>query len=168
MHSRIFELTPTCLPRDEQLSEPQLEELESEVRGSIPPHIDYFQELQQTGARADSIQWLHEFLEAKEPFCTFDEKKETIVFHPGFRNAFFAHRFEELKQAVEKLTLDQFSQENDTNDGLSVYRLKKMVETTDGFYVFGEGGYLQTLDTFVRELQYNTTYYIGGILDYHS
>ena len=90
-----------------------------------------------------------------------DTEIESITFLPGFKRAYFNGRFERLRQQINSMTIDDFT------DSLRVYGLEKLIENKFGFYICSEDN-LQTIDDFIRDLpDREITYYFGNTLDYH-
>ena len=90
-----------------------------------------------------------------------DIEIESITFLPGFKRAYFNGRFERLRQQINSMTIDDFT------DSLRVYGLKELIENKFGFYICSEDN-LQTMDNFVRELpDREVTYYFGNTINYH-
>ncbi len=90
-----------------------------------------------------------------------DIEIESITFLPGFKRAYFNGRFERLRQQINSMTIDDFT------DSLRVYGLKELIENKFGFYICSEDN-LQTMDNFVRKLpDREVTYYFGNTIDYH-
>ncbi len=86
---------------------------------------------------------------------------ESITFLSGFKRAYFNGRFEKLRQQINSMTIDDFT------NSLRVYGLEKLIENKFSFYICSENN-LQTIDDFIRDLpDREITYYFGNTLDYH-
>ena len=86
-----------------------------------------------------------------------------LTFRPGFKEAFFARRFEEFKKRSEDSKLVNFL------DTMFIYSLRQCMESTHGIYIADENLEYQTFDEFVRRLDpgRDTDYWLGSTLDYH-
>lgn len=154
MHSRVFQLSKEALTEDDYINEFDLHDC------FIGPIADYVVD---TSDRIDDLEWLESFI--GKYGAVIDHEKETVYFPFGFKKAFFKDRFEEFKKSVKKVTLEQFAGV-EFGGALAMYQIETLIENKYGFYIYLE--YPKTLDSFVRELDEDTTYYIGAILDYHA
>ncbi len=85
---------------------------------------------------------------------------DTIIFKTGFKKQYFQSRLNQLKQMVAKTTLEQFM------NSVYAYDLSTLIEDRFGFYIYDDD-YWQTFDDFARDLEEDTIYYIGSVIDYH-
>ena len=60
------------------------------------------------------------------------------------------------------MSLDEFS-----TDSMKIYQLKQNVDGGSGFYIYSADFGWETLDSFIRCMEEDEAYYIGGIIDYH-
>jgi hypothetical protein len=52
-----------------------------------------------------------------------------------------------------------------SSDDLELWSLQQLIENKYGFYIFTN--HYEPLDSFVRQLQGEEKYFIGGTIDYH-
>ena len=156
MHSRIFQL------RKEKEKEFGRIELGSFV-GDI---ADYILPVSDTQRYLD-INWLKDYLEKFN--ITVDTEEEKITFNKGSKIKYFKERFSKFKKAAQDVTLEDFAGVSSLSFA-KLYNVKDAIEDKYGFYIYkdGEGGHLQTLDSFIRGVEVGSTYYIGTIIDYHA
>ena len=124
--------------------------------GFIGPIADY---VSNECNREEDIAWFMQ-LYGKHG-VVFDKDKECFIFKEGFKESYFKDRYDKIKDDMHNLTLEEFS-----SDPNKVYMIKRYVEERFGFYVYFD--HAETLDSFVRELEYDTEYYVGETIDYHS
>lgn len=154
MHSRIFEISESSfIDKDDHYF------FDFEDLGSMPSGVDYVVE---TENREDDIEWLRDIMSHYKGI-TFDD--ESFIVSTDFKNEYFEKRFKDLKERVEELTLEEFSDEN--KGMMELYYIKKAIEDRLGFRVFNYNYGNMSFDTFVRHMKPNVRYYIGGIGDYH-
>ena len=152
MHSRIIELSKEPINVDERICESDYYD-----NGFIGSNADYVAPCDRT----DAINWICGFLKNKDAITEFDTNK--IVFSEDVKEKFFRDKFNEFKKLTSEITFEQFAGEND----FQLYLIKQSIEDTSGFYVHYDG-YYWTLDCFIRIcVEDNSTWYIGGALDYH-
>lgn|SRR5699024_7753412 len=154
MHSRIYQISKEPIVKDDYVSEDLFYD-------EIFNHVaDYVTE--ETN-REDDINWLVGSL-SDLPY-TFNQDEKSIVFHPGFKEAYFESDFIKFKSLTANMTLDSFS--NNNIDGMNLYRIIKCINDKFGFYTIDDDNMVQTMDEFIRDIEENTKYFIGGTLDYH-
>lgn len=115
--------------------------------------------------------WLIEVLVNQRHIDTslfdIDDKELTIKFKPGFKEAYFRDKWETLIKNVIG-TPDAFEQFCGINDRTDfAYRCKKLINEEYGFYVADEYGSYETLDDFIRRINYDETYKCFASCDYH-
>ena len=97
-----------------------------------------------------------------------DENGRGVVFHDGFRQAFFAAGYSAFQDALialkEKTTLEAFIQGQIWQE---LYDLNMAYDNEAGFYIQNDELGLKTLSRFVRLMKTEAKYYFGGTLDYH-
>lgn len=165
MHSRIFEL------RNKQITEEDRYLFSYEDMEYLPSGIDYLMDLSEEcegesleKLRQENIQWLFDFLRRISDKVTL--KNDALRFKEGFREEYFSLRYTELKELVKNLSLTAFVSD-DVPESMDLYRIENAIEDRYSFYVLREGYGYQTLDRFVRTVEYDKDYHIGGIGDYH-
>ena len=157
MHSRIFQLsTKGKISKDDYINEEGLNNPESSGSWFINSIADYVTE---SNDRKDDIKWLLDTIESYG--IEFNEQEEYIIFKKGFIENYFKERYNMFKEEVENLTLKNFI------DFFQACKLKSLIMEKYTFYInCGRLG-LVSMDTFVRALEEDVKYYIGGTLDYH-
>lgn len=165
MHSRIFQLSHEPLTKDEYIDENTFYDGYEYFLG---PVADYISDDTQ---RDEDIDWLNEVLfNSMNDVDLFEINKELgyIVFKKGFKESYFEASFNKLKELVAKLELSDFIKHS--NSRFNPYILENLIEDKFGFYIYLDcyGGFLNTLDDFLRGAELDTKYYFGATLDYHS
>lgn len=150
MHSRIFQLSTRPISESNYITESLF------YNGFVGNIADY---VSNDVDRDKDIEW---FISTIEIYgAEYNKADESILFTRGFKEKYFEHRFNRLKKIISTMTLEDF-----TRSGVWVYEIEKLVDDKFGFYIYE--GHLQTLDEFVRCLETEVAFYIGGIIDYHS
>lgn len=159
MHSRIFQLTLDPLDSADFLNAYSLDY----DHWLFQRIADYAGEDEN---RQISVQWLKESLTFNNPHIEWRE--DSFILHEGFLASFFATRYERFKQQLAELargaSLDSFV---GWDVGRALLELSRLEEDEYGFYVYDELGDIVTLDSFLRNAELDTPYYIGGTVDYH-
>jgi len=151
MHSRIIQLSEEPLHKDDFITESDF--YESFV-GSVD---DYVADIDDS-EREEDIKWLMSCL---EPYgVKLDKEEESIVFPKGFKQRYFEERFKKFKETVNGMTLNDFC------DSIKAWQLSQIIEKKFDFYIYVS--YPQPLDDFIRDLEEEKKYFIGGIVDYHA
>lgn len=171
MHSRIFELSAQQMHPDDYVQKDYFYGYDGIVNGFTGHIADHVSD---EVDRDESIEWLIKYLQnnAGKKYFTFNEEEGYIVFHKGFKTAYFRERYQKFKRIANNLTLDEFSGEGSAPIEyiLKLADLKNLIQKTHGFYVLRKddgSNVIQTLDSFVRHSVYHKRYYIGGVMDYH-
>lgn len=99
-------------------------------------------------------------------FLDIDNKDLTIKFNPGFKEAYFRENWETFIKNVIGYpdAFDQFCGNKQTD---FAYRCKNLLSEEYGFYVSDEYGCYETLDDFIRRVNYDKTYKCFKSVDYH-
>ena len=112
--------------------------------------------------------WLIECIvfETDAALINIDDKELTIQFRPGFKEAYFRKKWETLVKNVIGApdAFDQFCGNKHTDFS---YRCRKLLSKEFGFYVADEYGSYETLDDFIRGVDYDKTYKVFASVDYH-
>ena len=157
MHSRIFQLsTKGKISKDDYINEEELNNPESSDSWFINSIADYVTESKD---RKDDLKWLLDTIESYG--IEFNEQEEYIIFKKGFIENYFKERYNMFKEEVENLTLKNFI------DFFQVCKLKSLIMEECTFYISCSSIGFVSIDTFVRALEEDVKYYIGGTLDYH-
>jgi len=148
-HNRIFQLSTEWIDETEVLTESDL--YESEFLMTTASYI--YDNLE------DKNRDILEF------FMSLNEKliettPGSIIFKSGFRQDYFAKKFTEFKKLAQEMTLEDFAEGN-----VKLHRLEEAIEKKNGDIIYL--GYCQPFDQFVRGLDEDKKYYIGGVLGYH-
>lgn len=157
MHSRIFQITRKPLVEDDYVTESLFhDEIFNHVADAVSEETN----------REEDINWLIGFLKDKP--CTFNPAEKSIIFHPGFKEAYFKSDYEKFKNLTANMTLENFS--TDGVESLDLYRIIKCINDKFSFYTVDDDYEVQTLDEFVRTVvkeDSKSKYFLGGTLDYH-
>lgn len=152
MHSRLFQLE--LKPVEEFLNKHRYY---NSFVGSVANYISK----EKSTDRKDSILWFRNLY--NKYGLDIDLEKETVIFKKGFKTKYFESRFKELKEQVNKLSLEEFS-----SDSILAYDLSNNIEQKRSFYVDSVDNVYDTFDSFIREMREETVYYFGSVFDYHS
>ena len=118
----------------------------------------------------EDFEWLVQALvhDTDSSLLDVDMNEHTIKFKPGFKEAYFKPKFDKLvKQIIgNEDFFDQFCGTS-KNSRLDMYDFKKLIDEEFGFYIADEHSCWETLDTFVRSINYDKTYLCFDSLDYH-
>lgn len=157
MHSRIFGIMP-YEDWKAMKDKPVIDYYDE------PPHfVDYTDD--DTDLNED-FDWLSESLQRNgcDSYVTIDKTNLTIKFKKGFKQAYFKNRFDEFVKAV--LAPEMF--DNFCGEGkVDMYRIKKLIELDYEFYAADEYGGYETMDSFLRRVDYDTEYKVFQSIDYH-
>lgn len=153
MHSRIIQVSPEPVERDEYIRE-----------SSYWDHW-FTREIADYVAISDrdkDIEWLST---NGYKGIVFDKDECGEFFIIKDKEEFFAKRFEKFKEELAKvneITLYEFAH------GKGIWWLESTYEEKYGFYIHDtDCDYLTTLDEFIRTSDTDVKYYIGGTMDYH-
>ena len=155
MHQHLFELSLSPIPEIERVDQDSFE------TGDIP-HADWWQDEYNRLEAIDNLAlWLGNYV-------TVNKKDETITFRPGFKQAWMRNKFETAQTIALKI-IRMTEEEFEKWGTVPVMELSQRVDDEFGTYVYTEAeGYAMTLDSWIRFTDLdNTTWYIGGIIDWH-
>lgn len=167
MNNKVIELTKEKLPKDEWV----IGNIDLSIIEADPTYWTTSE------TREEDIKWFIESLEKtieKERF-TFNKEEESIVFHKGFKEAYFKEAFDRLKEAFSSMTLEEFSDFTTSEQGYqyqaNLWNIENDLENIFGLYIreMLDGlEEIRTFDSFVRSMDYEQVYYFGGIIDYQA
>ena len=164
MHSRIMGVMPLDEYNKYYPDEPP--ELYYE---ETPSFADYYSE--DTDLNEDFL-WLLEVLSKtsnRPELIEVDDKELTLKFKSGFKEAFFRKSWEEIvKTVLSSESFEGFCGLARPGGYSISYKLKKLIDDHTGFYMADEHSCYETLDSWVRYLDYDKTYKIFDSLDYHG
>jgi|GEM_PF-2251128 len=110
--------------------------------------------------REEKIEYFVENL--KKYGITYNPKDQSIIFHKGFKEKYFAEKFFKLKEAVQELTLEDF-----VRDTSKVQRIEDLINKKYNTYIYTKNTWM-TIDEFLRySMEEERAYYIGSVIDYH-
>lgn len=159
MHSRIFQLTQTQLDPAVFLDAYSLD-YDHWFFHSVASYAEKDED------RTGSVHWLKACIALDNPHIVW--RDDSFVLREGFLTRYFAKRYESYKRQLaillEEATIEAFVR-GDIGKALS--ELSEFEEEETGFYVYNELGDIITLDSFLRNAELDTPYYIGGTVDYH-
>lgn len=93
-----------------------------------------------------------------------DTEEETITLYPGFKNVWFAQKFEQFKELVNTCTIDDFV------DDMYAYRVRRLLGGSfDAFIQDDACGSVQKMDSYFRNLRSDepVTLRFGGFVGFH-
>ena len=166
MHSRIFGLI------EKDFYDNHKAEYDWKLSGyygeDVPHFADYVNE--DTDIDKDFMWLIENFVNGKgidTSLFDIDDKELTITFHKGFKEAYFRKAWEDLVKNVigSSDAFEKFCGVNGSDD--FAYRCKKLISTEYGFYVADEMGCWETMDEFIRRINYDKTYKCFDTVDYH-
>ena len=131
----------------------------------VPHFADYCSE--DTDVDEDFM-WLIECLVQRtdSSLIDIDDKELTIKFKPGFKEAYFRKKWETLVKNVIGAP-DAFEQFCGIKQTDFAYRCRKLLNEEYSFYVSDEEGCYETLDEWIRKINYDKTYKCFDTVDYH-
>ena len=162
MHSRIFQISSKPINKDEYITEANYDYDDWFLR-EIADYVDDIGESYQK----ETLEWLG-MLDG----ISVDVDRRTVTVES--KADFFLQKyvsFKNILKELEKISLKDFSTPDRHSFDYDMYRLNSCHKDKYGFYVddSGEYGGLVTLDEWMRYAAVEgETYYIGGIVDYHS
>lgn len=158
MHSRIFQLESAPVAKEDRISSDGIPEW------FCMEIADYVDDLPES-YRQENIDWL---VESFHGIC--EKRGDRLVFHGGaetyFSDEFKYKRFVEDLNRLRNVSLKSFV---DPHSDLSciLFSLQSSYENKYGFYIWSDGD-IETMDHWVRRADLTKTYYVGGIVDYHT
>ena len=153
MNSRIFEINDYRIIDKDDHHVFDFEDL----RG-MPSGVVYVVDAQH---REGDIEWFRGVM-SRYNGITFDG--ESFIVSTDFKKEYFKERLKDLKKRVKRLKLDEFS---DKGKGMrEIYDIKKTIDNELGFRVLSYVHGHMSFDTFVRYMEPNVRYHIGGVGDY--
>ena len=153
MHGKIIELSREHVNKGERITESDFFDV-----GFIGHYADYVDSVTEENRRNVILEFLS-FLENKRCILNGDMKSFTFDFYA--KEKFFLEKFEKFKCLANEITLKDFS-----NYSTNVYRLQDLLENDD-FFIHCDGVFYK-VDYFIREFaEDNSTWYFGGVVDYH-
>ena len=159
MHQNLFELSLSPIPEDERVTEASFE------TGDIP-NADWWCD---EDNREEAVRNLTSMLDTYCPnLVECDLENGTITFLPGFDREWEHQKFMTAQSIARHITLMN-EEEFIGGGGSAITRLKWAYDDDFGTYIYShEDMYSMTIDQFIRETDLdNTTWYIGGIIDWH-
>ena len=163
MHSRIFGVT------EKEYFDTHQEEHDWELNYDydVPSFADY---TSTDTDLEDDLEWLVQCLgyDTDKSLFEYDKSEHTIKFKPGFKEAYFKPKWDKLLKQVlgNPDAFDQFcGNAKHSND--IMYDVRKCIDEEFGFYVADEYGNWETMDSFVRRMDYDKTYKVFDSVDYH-
>ena len=153
MRSRVFEITRVKPDKEELLSYDQL------VEAGFIEVTDDGTDVVGSKSREADVLWLHGVVGG-----IFDITKAGCLFKlrllKNGKTAYFQKRFKELKTLIHGISLTDFC-----SDPLIPINISRLVNEQYGIYAYN-GGEWENLDDFIRGMQEDVDYYIGGIVSY--
>lgn len=127
---------------------------------------------------AESVSWLFTILifGGRASLISADREQRSFTLLPGYKEAFFADRFEAFSTTLDKLkecTLRDFSLIMGVSDiAHLMFQINDEYTDKQSFYIESCEGeysasYLVPFDTFIRTADIGHKYIVGGSLDYH-
>lgn len=152
MHGKIIELSRESVSKDERITESDFFDV-----GFIGHYADYVDSVTEENRRNVILEFLS-FLENRK--CILNGDMKSFTFDFCAKEKFFLEKFEKFKSLANEITLKDFS-----NYNTNVYRLQNLLED-DEFFIHCDGAFYK-IDYFIREFADNSTWYFGGVVDYH-
>lgn len=164
MHSNVYGIVPI----DVYNNDPEMK-LHYYSWDTLPSFCDYMEPIEEAKFPDEAARiHLHLFNDAKVSPDLFelDEDNLTIKFKEGFKEAYFRSRWDLLVKTV-LTSSDAFAQFSGLKYGPLIDTVLKTINREGNFYVADEYGGYDTFDNFIRSINYDTTYKIFDIWDYH-
>lgn len=160
MHSRIFGM----VEKDYYDNHKDEHDWELDYDEEVPHFADYTDS--DTNVEEDFMWLVENIVQASDSsLIDIDDKELTIKFKPGFKERYFRKSWEELVKNV--LSADAFEQFCGIKNTDFAYRCKKLLSEEYGFYIADEYSCYETLDEFIRRIDYDKTYKCFDSVDYH-
>ena len=164
MHSRILKFVAEEELKD--VSDCSIEEILNSW-DHLPNGIDYVNDMDPSDLDDEIDDFINSFLTPSAVFkdlYSYDKTNHKIVFHEGFKKAYFKPK---LKELVKLLQTDDFLTKF-SEDWRFVYSLKDVIEESSGLLILDSDFSCDSVDHFVRNcLKYDTVYHITHVADYH-
>lgn len=163
MHSRIIGIT------EKQYFDTHQDEHDWELNYDydVPDFADY---TSTDTDLADDFEWLVKCLihDTDASLLDVNMNELTIKFKPGFKERYFKPKWDKLLKQVlgNPAAFDQFCGLSKNSNDI-MYDVKKCIDEEYGFYIADEYGSWETLDSFIREIDYDKTYKCFDSVDYH-
>lgn len=153
MHGRIFEISKTGFKDKSFHYLFSYEDL-----SQLPRIADYVED---SHDRNEDINHLRNEL-SRYKGIIFDESY--FIVGDNFQEEYFFERFNEFQKIANELSIKEFSSR--TRGKSMTYDIQKLIEDDLDIRVFCHDRGHISLDEFVRNIEPNTRYYIGGVGDY--
>ena len=158
MHSKIITVsTEPIEPFETVLDDSTLSE-----NGFYPWICDYYGNVDESSAKAVVRSWTEMLSEQYEDLIETDNESY-VIFKKGFKTAYTKDLIDKIRKYVlEKVpsSLADYS-----HPSIMTYGLMRIIEDQFGLYIFA--GPMYTEDRFFKELNEETTYRFGNVIDYH-
>lgn len=153
MHSRMFGI----IDKESYEKDPDVLVCYDEEVPSFADYTDNDTDLE------EDIEWLLGSFNNHgcSPYFEYNPMHHTIKFKEGFKEHYFADRWDDLIKGIMQPGMYERFCSGD------VYSLQDLLERKYEFYQFDEYSTYQTMDNFVRELKYEEEYVIFQSIDYH-
>ena len=161
MHSRVMGVMP--LDDFEKYYPDDPPELHFE---ETPSFADYYNE--DTDLNEDFL-WMLDVLSTTSKaseLIDINDKELTFKFKPGFKEAYFKRSWDNLVKTI--LSPDSFESFCGLSGSDFAWKLKKIVDDHTNFYIADDYSCYETLDSWVRNIDYDKTYKVFDSLDYHG
>ena len=160
MHRTIYQIMFAPISRDEHICESDFFDhwFTKSIAGNVSEDVN------RDVLIASFQKWLENF-----GSCKFDEKSASFTLYAGFHESYFKHKYERFKKEIasfEKITLQEFCHDHSRIDSLLSNLQSAFSESFEDYVSSDEFGPI-TMDEFLRTAEIGTSYFIGGVLDYH-
>lgn len=158
MHSRIYELSKKKVEPKDFINADYILNYHGHFIGGV---VDYVSDYVDREAELEHLANGFKKYSAK-----YDAENERFTFPKEFKFNYFKDDLEKFKQEVKKVFED---------DGLKYFvdnffahdLIRLIKRTLDAYIYLKDDDRLILLEDFIRELEPNEKYYIGGVVDFH-
>lgn len=164
MHSRIMGIVKKAY------YDAHKDEMDWKLSGFYGDDVPYFADYcsEDTDLEKDFL-WLVETLSRRTSplLIDIDDKNLTIIFKEGFKDAYFRKSWNDLLKNLigSPDSYDRFC--GNIKDCDVAYRLGQLINEKYGFYISDEYCSYDTLDDFIRSVDYDKEYKVFDSVDYH-
>ncbi len=167
-HSRIIQLETSPIGEEFDISFITPYRYISDTGSIDPPIADYVTE---DDDHVETINWFIERCQAVGPYVEIgnDDEQQWIIFREGFAYAFFENQYPQFMKALDELVAKASPKAYCGEEiGTLLYSLEQSYVNRHEWYIDSAGWGLSPFMEFVRRIEPNIKYYIGGTVDYHS
>ena len=161
MHSTIYELSTAPVPKQRRMQ-----------AGNLPDWFcfgicDYAEDIPTEAGRQYCI---NELMQRFHGLCTAENDR--LSFLPEFRGRYFRKKYRYFRSALNALTKTDYQMFSGSIPAPAFHAAMRGItesydDAHDIYIYYTNTGELHTLDSWLRETDLSTPFYVGGVIDYH-